>query len=209
MTARLGLLTATTLVAMLCIQVFARTERVPARRPLSELPVQLDGWSAIRQETIDPVVVAELGTDEYVSRTYARSSVQADLFIGYYESQRQGDTIHSPLNCLPGTGWTLADLNRATISDGAGSTMIVNRGTIERSNDRRVMYYWYQSHGRTIASEYWRKAYTVLDSIRLHRTDGALVRIITPIAGDERAAADAATAFIASLYPTLDRFLPE
>src|SRR5207253_4229116 len=127
---------------------------------------------------------------------------EADLYIGYYESQRQGDTIHSPLNCLPAAGWELLTMNRATI-DASGRSIVVNRDTIQKGLDRRVVFYWYESHGRAVASEYVTKAYLVLDGLRWHRTDGALVRVIASIRDSEAGAERSATDFLHALFPVL------
>jgi EpsI family protein len=83
---------------------------------------------------------------------------------------------------------------------------------IQKGLDRLMVLYWYQSHGRVIASEYTSKMYMVYDAMRLNRTDGALVRVITPITGtstaDEDAAAQRAAAFVQGLFPSLSGVLP-
>jgi EpsI family protein len=136
--------------------------------------------------------------------------------IGYYQSQREGDTMHSPLNCLPGAGWLPVSQSRTKIQvkDGESTREIeVNDFVIEKGLDRQAVLYWYQSHGRVVASEYWGKIYTVTDAIRLNRTDAAMVRVICPVSGSdgaaERRAEEAATAFTKAMFPLLGRYLPE
>ena len=154
-----------------------------------------------------------LGVDDYVNRLYFNSrGALVSLYAGYYGSQRQGDTIHSPLNCLPGAGWLPARQGRISVgvANGTGETreIEVNRLVVEKGLDRRLVLYWYQSHGRVVASEYWGRAYMVLDAVRLSRTDGALVRIITPVGESEADAERNAVDFMQSLFPLLDRYLP-
>jgi EpsI family protein len=209
MTSRLIVLTMSVLAAVFCLRATMSQERVPPRRPLAEMPFALGEWTAARQQDFDPATVAVLRVDDYVSRNYSRrSSDTADVYVGYYETQRQGDTIHSPMNCLPAAGWQLLSVARAPVDAVSGQTIVVNRNTIQKGLDKRLVLYWYQSHGRAVASEYWSKAYLVLDSLRLHRTDGALVRVITPIRDSDTRAERSAVDFIRALYPVLRRHLP-
>ena len=94
--------------------------------------------------------------------------------------------MHSPLNCLPGAGWLPVRQDRTTIqvrTSGTTRDIEVNNFVIEKGLDRQAVLYWYQSHGRVVASEYWGKVYTVLDAMRHNRTDGSLVRVVVPVAG--------------------------
>lgn len=196
----------------------SRAEPTPIRQTLAELPILLDDWQGRVERDFEPEIVKELGVDDYANRSYfAPDGRRLGLYIGYHSSQRQGDTIHSPLNCLPGAGWTPREIGRAnlTVSDpttGADREIEVNRVVIERGLDRQLVLYWYQSHGRVVASEYWGKIYTVVDAIRLNRTDAALVRVIAPVPSrdpEDLAAADkAARAFVQTLFPQLGRHLP-
>ena len=206
MTRRLLLLTFAVLAATLCLHATTAEERVPLGRPLATMPLNLGGWTAVREQQFDAATVAVLRADDYVSRTYVRDT--ADVYVGYYETQRQGDTMHSPMNCLPAAGWQLLAIGRRSI-EAAGRQMVVNRDTIQKGLDARLVLYWYQSHGRSVASEYWTKAYLVLDGLRLHRTDGAIVRVITPMRDGEAAAEQSAIAFVRALLPVLDKHLPE
>jgi EpsI family protein len=194
-----------------------RAETVPARRPLAMLPVSLDSWEGHEGQPFAANVLAVLGVDEYVNRVYfSGTAPYIGLYVGYYESQRQGDTMHSPLNCLPGAGWQSIRQGRTalTVADtgGASRPITVNQFVIQKGLDRMMVLYWYQSHGRVIASEYTSKMYMVYDAMRLNRTDGALVRVITPITGtsaaDEDAATQRAAAFVRSLFPSLTGVLP-
>ena len=191
-----------------------RSEQPVARLPFSQFPMQINEWRGAPQPPIEPKILAVLGVDDYLTRAYytADHSAVVGLYLGYYGSQRQGDTMHSPLNCLPGAGWAPLSNSRIPILVAGGSTIVVNRYIIQKGLDRQLVLYWYQSHGRVVASEYWSKLYLIRDSIRLNRTDGALVRVIAPIAigsedGGETAERDA-TRFVRALYPTLSPYLP-
>ena len=208
MTRRLLLLTFVVLAAAVCLRASTAEERVPLRCPLKEMPWTMGEWTAIQQEDFDPATVAVLRADDYVSRNYVRPAAdQADLYVGYYETQRQGDTVHSPMNCLPAAGWQLLTMDRTAVD--AGRSIVVNRDLIQKGLDKRLVLYWYQSHGRVIASEYWSKAYLVFDGLRLHRTDGALIRVITSVRDSEARAERRAADFVRALFPVITLHLPE
>ena len=194
-----------------------RAESVPPRRALATIPVQIDQWQGRDTEPFEASILAVLGVDDYVSRVYySRNAPYVGLYVGYYASQRQGDTMHSPLNCLPGAGWEPIRQSRATLNvtaaDGSTAPIEVNQFVIQKGLDRQIVYYWYQSHGRVIASEYTSKMYMVYDAFRLNRTDGAMVRVITPVTGeteaDERLAAARGATFVQRIFPALTTVLP-
>lgn len=206
---RLGVLTVLTFAGVVCLRAGTTEERVPPHRPLSDVPFILSDWQGYPLPPFDPATAAILRADEYISRTYVRrSGGAADLYIGYYESQRQGDTIHSPMNCLPGAGWQPLAIGRTEIAI-ANRLVSANRSIVQKGLDTRLVVYWYQSHGRAVASRYWSRAYLALDALRLHRTDGAIVRVITPIRGGHAAADREATDFVQALVPVLGQYLPD
>jgi len=191
----------------------SKPEVVPTREPLSQLPMKIGDWDLRETPEISSKTLAVAGVDDYVNRVYYNPDLfPAGLYVGYYRSQRSGDTIHSPLNCLPGAGWNPAKSGRISVTLSDGSAIEINRIIIVKGIDRQVVLYWYQSHGRVIASEYWGKIYTVLDALRTNRTDAALVRVICRVGGTDPDA-DAfterrAVEFVKALYPLLARFLP-
>ena len=165
---------------------------------------------------MDAKILAVLGVDDYLNRVYTSPDrAQLGLYVGYYGSQRQGDSIHSPMNCLPGAGWEPLSKSFLTIpvSTAEGAAAVdANRYVIQKGLNRQLVLYWYQSHGRTVASEYWSKLYLVRDAVRLNRTDAALVRVIVPIdpnADDgEMRAERQASDFVKSMFPLLPQDLP-
>jgi EpsI family protein len=176
----------------------------------------LGEWRGRSAPAFDESILEVLGVDEYVNRLYlARDQPPISLYVGYYDSQRQGDTMHSPLNCLPGAGWIPVDRRRITIpvtERGQRRDIEVNSLAIEKGLDRQAVLYWYQSHGRVVASEYWGRVYMVVDAMRMNRSDGAMVRVLVPIGreGHESAAAAErlAVSFVQALFPTLANHLP-
>jgi len=183
-------------------------EQAVAREPLSKLPRAIAGWHAAGDTPLDAASLQVLGVDDYVNRRYVGAEGQlVGLYIGYYGSQRQGDTIHSPQNCLPGAGWQPTESSTETLTAG-GAPVTVNRYVVQKGLDRQVVLYWYQGRGRIIASEYVNKFWLVADAARLHRTDGALVRIMAPVIDEQASAGRAAADFAQSLMPALPNYLP-
>jgi len=184
------------------------TDVIPARDHLSALPLELAEWRGRDASPLADDVIAQLGVDEYVNREYVRPGTNpVAVYVGYYASQRTGDTVHSPQNCLPGGGWRPVERRRVTLVAG-GRPVNVNSLVIQKDLDRQLVYYWYQGRGRVVASDYANKAFLVLDAVRIRRSDGGLVRAITAIATTPAAAGIELAAFTAMLVPHLDRYLP-
>jgi EpsI family protein len=205
---RLLALTATILGAAVAIGATSASETPPARRALNLLSPVIGEWNSQGDVQLDRDILDVLRADDHLSRLYARGQDAADLFIGYYATQRQGDTMHSPMNCLPAVGWQPLSMSRMRIGVGGGRTINANEYVIQKGLDTRLVIYWYQAHGRTIASEYASKFYLVLDSLRLHRSDAALVRVIVP-ERDHPRAERAAVDFVRALHDELPPYLPE
>jgi EpsI family protein len=182
-------------------------ERLPSRETLATTPVSLQGWKGL-DVALDDDVLAQLGVDDYINRRYvAADAAPVALYVGYYASQRQGDTIHSPQNCLPGAGWRPVTAERTTVDLG-GRTIPVNRFIIQKGLDRQAVFYWYQGRSRVVANEFANKAWLMLDAARLRRTDGGLVRAITPVSSTPDAAFATLTTFSTALFPYLSSRLP-
>lgn len=194
-----------------------QAEILPTRHPLASFPVEINDWQGGVGKWQGGIVqipdwaLEVLGSGEFAERNYRRAPDEpsVDLFMAYFPSQRMGSTMHSPQNCLPGSGWTPVENSRVRLAIPEG-TMTVNRYIVAKGDARLLVYYWYQEHGRVVASEYWSKFYLVADSIRINRSDGALVRISTPIAPNEPItnAETRSQALIASILPILDQFIP-
>jgi EpsI family protein len=193
----------------------ARKNELPIQRAaLASFPMEIGAWRATVDPPLDPDVLRVLGVDDYVSRAYHQPKGSVGLYMGFYGSQRQGDTIHSPMNCLPGAGWEPVSEGELEIAnvDGLGRNIRVNRYVIQKGLDRNVVLYWYHGRGRVIANEYFSKAYLIRDAIVDNRTDGSLVRVIAPVNDREQdglaSAEGLAEAFVRSIFPTLVTYLP-
>ena len=188
-----------------------RGEAEISRKPLTEFSKNLGEWSqrgdAIR---FSEATEAVLRTTDYTMREYTFSDGRiANLYIGYYASQRTGATYHSPQNCLPGAGWILKEPQIVEIKTPSGKTFSANRYLIENGVNDQIMIYWYQGRGKAEASEYRDKINTVLDSTFRRRSDGAMIRILIPVGDDEQKAVQAATDLAANTEDNLSEFVPE
>lgn len=204
----------------LAAAVIARASKseVPLKRlPLEALPMNLGEWQGRQAPPFDEKTLALLGADDYLTRTYVGTRSVIGLYVGYWGSQRQGDTIHSPLNCLPGSGWEpiSRDLLKVQLPGALEAAppreISINRYVVQKGLNRALVLYWYQSHGRVVANEYLSRTYLVADAVRLHRTDAALVRVTIPYPVDERTEIQAERAgvqFVTSLFPALEGYLP-
>lgn len=185
-------------------------EATPPARPLSEFPQTIGNYHSIADFQFDADTLKVLGVTDYISRAYFEPGVgDLGLYVGYFRTQRTGATIHSPKNCLPGAGWqpTVSEIYELSLSD--GRKVPVNLYVIRKDLDQQIVLYWYQSHGRVVASEYWGKFYMVADAIRLNRTDAALVRITAPVRnGDLEAARQQAIAFAQQVALDVEQVIP-
>ncbi len=210
---RFGALLAVLLLSGVVINLWERAgEARVERRELKEFPAQVGPWRQSGADArFDKATEEVLRADDYLSRNYAApDNRSASLYVGYYATQRNGATYHSPLNCLPGSGWTMNDPATIEIkpADG-GASFEANRYIIENGSDRQLLVYWYQGRGRKVASEYWGKIYTVIDSAKRRRSDGAMVRIMLPVGNSEEAALESAKSLAAAVAPVLPGFVPD
>ena len=181
---------------------------VPPLRPLSEFPQQIDGWQG-QTSRFDSKIYDVLGVDDSFLANYRDAKGGAvNLYIGFYQSQKEGDLIHSPKNCMPGAGWGIARTETAQVEDGRGGAAVIKL-LLKKGAEQQVMLYWFHSRGRIISSEYWQKIYLVIDSITRRRTDGSFVRLIAPVRnGDIDQATETLKAFAGQLMPILAEYLP-
>ncbi|HEY0969917.1 MAG TPA: EpsI family protein [Gemmatimonadales bacterium] len=194
-----------------CLMLLSvQTQRSLAlQAPLSTLPSPVPGY------THKDIVISEdearvAGMTSYVNRVFMKGDQEVyGLYVGFYDSQSQGKTVHSPKNCLPGGGWEAMESGTRTIATPAGEAT-VNRYVISDQRNMAVVYYWYQGRGRVANNEYLVKWDLLRDAALHRRTDEALVRLVIPISGTmSPAQADALAESAATrLIPTLDRFLP-
>lgn len=186
-------------------------EKPAPRKELKDFPQQLGAWQQVGpDQRFDDATLSVLRATDYLMRNYNTPTGQSgNLYVGYYASQKDGATYHSPLNCLPGSGWTMTDPARITITPPGKPSFEANRYLIQNGGAKQLLIYWYQGRGRAVASEYWGKVYTVIDSVRLRRSDGAMVRVMVPVGKSDADALQAGAELAASASPLLSQFIPD
>jgi EpsI family protein len=209
------LLISTTVV----LRVRGDVDKVPPSEPLSQLPETIGSLTAV-DIPLDAETLEILGKGIFLNRVYGPQPGTAatggdavtpiSLFIGYFPTQRTGQSIHSPQHCLPGAGWTFETSGVTDINNPGDPPIQVGEYVISDGMQKQEVLYWYRAHGRSIANDYVAKLYTLADSIRYSRTDEALVRIITPIVPGESPlkAHQRAVAFAQRVNPLLPAFIP-
>lgn len=202
-------------LALVCVSgaaIFFLTQRqeiIPERARFVSFPNRIGQWVGT-PSLMEPQVEHALGLEDYILSDYKKGdSSGINLYVAYYASQRQGTSPHSPIVCMPGGGWRIVSFARTNLANSNGA-LPLNRAVIERQSTRQLVYYWFVQRGRNVANEYWSKWYLFADAIVANRTDGALVRVTTPVyQGEAEGDADRRLqTFIADLEPRLGGFLP-
>lgn len=204
-------LTATVLLVgtAVLLQSVSHGEAIPVKKSLAELPLSMAGWEG-RELGMDQKILDVLRLDDYIMRAYvSQDNTPVWLYVGYYQSQREGATYHSPKNCLPGAGWDIMRSELVTVQISGFPQMTVNKVLIQKGREQQLVYYWYQDRGRIIASEYWAKFYLVYDAMTRNRTDGALVRISLAVTASQEESSRDAVEFIETVFPFLNDYLPQ
>ena len=196
----------TATVALLVGTIFlgdltARRISTPLAVPLEQIAPDVAGWTALRDQELPASTLHALDATSYLSRAYRKDLRELDLFIAFYAQQRAGESMHSPKHCLPGAGWEIWKHDSALVSTN-GRQYEVNKYSIQNAGTRMLMFYWYQSKGRIIASEYLGKIMLARDTIVTGQTAGSIVRITLP---DTPGATEDGTAFAEHLIPQVQR----
>jgi len=188
----------------------SHSELIAPNKSFDTFPLEIDQWQG-QKSTMDTEIYNILGVEDYIMANFRKDNRSyVNLYVGFYQSQKKGDIIHSPKNCMPGAGWNIARTTIETIDmpefpDG----MEVIKLLLQKGPEKQVVLYWFQSRGRIIASEYMQKIWLVVDSIIKNRTDGSFVRLISPVVTDEQAAVDLLKDFAKTVYPILTQHIPE
>jgi EpsI family protein len=179
----------------------ARRISEPLALPLERIDSNLVGWLASGEQTLPPETLRALDATSYLVRTYRKGDKQMDLFVAFYAQQRAGESMHSPRHCLPGAGWEIWQQGSALVTVD-GKEIEINQDRIENLGSRQLMFYWYQSKNRIIASEYLGKFFLARDTLVTGQTAGSIVRIILP---DTPGASQEGLAIAAKLIPAVWR----
>ena len=183
----------------------------PPHKDVTDFPAAVGDWQGGEPLPFDADTLRVLGPGRFLERVYTRPGTPAiDLLLEYFPSQRTGDTMHSPKHCLPGAGWEPTQSSVLQLAGPDGRSAGVNFYVIARGEQKQVVLYWYQAHGRVVASEYWAKFYLVWDAIRLNRTDGSMIRVISAVAPGEAidSARDRTVGFAEEVMPMLRSYIP-
>jgi EpsI family protein len=197
-------------VAIVYLKVFATIEAVPLPADIGNFPKQVGSFSMTGSSEFSEEIVQELGVDSYINRDYrSKDGYQLSLYLGYYEEQREGSMIHSPRNCMPGSGWNPVESSVIPVSvSDSNKTYKVNRMLFQKGMDKLIMHYWYQGRNRIVANEYIDRFFLIFDSMIRQRSEGALVRVIGPWdpSGNNEKKQEQ---FVATLFPVLQQHLPQ
>lgn len=186
-------------------------EAIPISRSFDEFPEKIGEWEGDKQ-LMEQKFIDALDLSDYFMADYADKSGRfVNFYVAYYESQRKGESIHSPATCLRGGGWDFKQAGSQAITLNDGTVMLANRALIEKAPVRQLSYYWFPCRGRILTNAIQMKIYTFWDALTRKRTDGALVRVITLVYEDEEVedAEKRIQAFISDIQPVLKTFLPE
>ncbi len=196
------------------VAIAQRTETVAQRESLEAFPVQHDNWLG-KNIPLEKQIVEALKLTDYVNVNYAKpgDGMPVNLYAAYYASQRKGEAVHSPRSCIPGGGWQIKSVERQTVPDvtrADGQPLEVNRVIIAKGPVRQLVYYWFAQRGRNLTNEYLVKWYLFWDGITRNRTDGALVRLVTPVRPNEdtSVADKRLVSLLKSIYPKIGRYIP-
>lgn len=203
------------MIAVLCaatagMGMLSHGEATPLAKSLKQFPNQVLIYNQVADVPMDKETWEVLKPTDYLTRVYyAQGAGEVGLYIAYFQTQRGGQTIHSPKNCLPAAGWNPTVNTVTTLDLGDGRHVPVNKYIVRKGLDEQVVLYWYQSHGRVVANEYLGKFYLAMDALRLNRTDAALIRVTAPVNnGDEKAAENRADAFAKQVAVDVEKIIP-
>jgi exosortase D (VPLPA-CTERM-specific) len=200
------------LVSALALQTGEERQPEPVdRESLALFPMQLGDWRGWPQQ-LDPATAGVLGADDHLAARFTGEAGQVDLLLTFHRSLAGGKGgVHSPAICLPAGGWEVSQWTRETVEMPAGASPItVNRAVIQKGLQRQLVYYWFEQRGERTASEYALKFHALFDALATGRSDGGMVRLVTPFERTEDiAAAEARLAeIVRRLAPILPRYFP-
>ena len=187
-------------------------EKIPISKSFAHFPDKIGDWSGNRQKMAQNFLDA-LDLSDYLLVDYQdTTSKNVNFYVAYYESQRKGESIHSPSTCLPGSGWAYKELGPGEVRlPDMNKSVKMNRALVQKGKERQLSYFWFAQRGRTLTNAYQLKLFTFLGALTKQRTDGALVRLITPIYESESLteADERLKKFIYQVEPVLSQFLPQ
>ncbi|MGA1863743.1 MAG: exosortase C-terminal domain/associated protein EpsI [bacterium] len=176
------------IIGTILLNLLPNSRVIPIKKPLESFPRKIGDWAFSERVIFSDKISNFLGVDDYIEFKYmSPENKKIDLYVSYFSRQKEGKGFHSPKNCMPGSGWDIVQSEpvKLRISHSKPITIEINKMLIQKGSERAIVFYWFQSRGRFIRSEYMQKIYLVLDSILKHRTDGSFVRLMTFIGKGE------------------------
>ncbi len=177
--------------------------------PLSHFPHEIGKWKAQNDMDLLDSVAAILGVDDYAFRDYrSPEGTTINFYASYFTANNRNKGFHSPLNCMPGSGWSVTSTETVDVLLPDGNEVQVRKMLLQRGSQYQMSFYWYQCRSRIIASEYWERIYRVLDSIRYSRTDGAFIRLIVTGSDGDVEVQEELNKFAGQVIPLLEEHFP-
>ena len=199
-------------ITLIISQTFDFREKIPMAESFADFPLKIGQWAGNRQ-VLEQKFIDELDFTDYVMIDFRKTDgKQINFYVAYYESQRKGESIHSPASCLPGSGWSFeqAGISQLNVPGFYSGSIPVSRAFMKKGDSQQLVYYWFPQRDRILTNLYQLKLYTFWNALTKQRTDGALVRLITPVYSKENIdqAEERIKAFGAEIVPVLMKFLP-
>lgn len=187
---------------------FHKDRPTPLARPLADFPAQVGEWRMVRNVHFDVRSLEVLKPTDYMSRRYQRpDGAIVDLYVGYHDGASDAGPLHSPRNCLPGSGWYEVSSRPVKVALGPAHQEAVE-AVYRNAGRTEVFLYWFQVGGVSVVNEYALKVREVMHSVRNRRRDTCFIRISAPVMAEQPVAASAAESFLKAVKPVLAGYLP-
>jgi EpsI family protein len=196
------------LMALAAVYMATHSDKpTPLAKPLAEFPVQVGDWKMIQDSRFDPETLRILKPTDYMAKRYRRDDgAVADLYVGYHDGASKAGPLHSPRNCLPGSGWYEVSSEPSTVQL-PSRTLDTITAVYQNAGGTELFVYWFEVGGKAITNEYALKIQEVLHSIRSGRRAASFIRISVPMPGDKAEASVLALDFLKTVQPVLEKFL--
>lgn len=183
---------------------------VPPNRPLREFPVQLKTWRMEGQSEFSADVLGVLKPTDYIYRHYKGADGKTvSLYIGYHGGGKESGVIHSPRNCLPGSGWYEISAKRGTLEIPSGGSVKLVRSVYQKGENKELFLYWFQARGHSMNDEFSLKLAEIIGSLFYRRRDTSFIRVSVPFEGDDSSTLSRGEQFVRDITPTIQEFLPQ